>query len=73
MVVEVVGTVLVGDAPVVLGFDEPPAHGLGRGAVLGVPCGVEGPGLGVPEREGVRKGERVRYQWQAFAAYSVAG
>ena len=57
VVVEVVGTVLVEDAPVVLGVDEPPAQGLGRGAVLGVPCGVEGPGLGVPGREG----ERVTY------------
>ena len=37
VVVDVVGTVLVEDVPVVLGVDEPPAHGLGRGAVLGVP------------------------------------
>ena len=37
VLVDEVGTVLVEDAPVVLGADEFPAHGLGRGAVLGVP------------------------------------
>ena len=49
VVVVVEGTFRVEDAPVVRGIDElGPAQGLGRGAVLGVPCGVDGPGLGVP-------------------------
>ena len=44
----VVVVVLVDEeAPAVLRADELAAQGLGKGAVFGVPCGVEGPGLGV--------------------------
>ena len=51
VVVVAVGVGLDEDVPVVLGADEvapPLAQGLGRGAVLGVPWGAEGPGFGVP-------------------------
>lgn len=60
VVVVVVGTVRDEVVPVVLGVDEaePLAQGLGRGAVFGVPWGVDGPGLGVPGDR--RKNEIVR-------------
>ena len=36
------------DCCLLLGVLPAAAHGLGRGAVLAVPCGADGPGSGVP-------------------------